>query len=173
MSIDRRRFLAVAAGLLTLPRVAAAAVKPRELGWADLIPPTETRNLAMAERALKGFVPHGGGLLQERTPADIMQRLRTELDGAYVKIPGYALPLDYREEGTRQLLLVPYVGACIHVPPPPPNQILLVTSETPIKFESMFEAIWVTGEMKVGPVSNDLADVGYRLAADAVEAYEF
>ena len=51
------------------------------------------------------------------------------LDGKLVKIPGYMVPLEDDSEVVSEFLLVPYVGACIHTPPPPPNQIVQVKYE--------------------------------------------
>ncbi|MFK7941554.1 MAG: DUF3299 domain-containing protein, partial [Paracoccaceae bacterium] len=67
------------------------------------------------------------------------------LDGAFVRIAGYALPLGASEEGVSEFLLVPYVGACIHYPPPPANQMVLASLATPHRFEDRFEAVWITG----------------------------
>jgi hypothetical protein len=53
------------------------------------------------------------------------------LDGQNIRLPGYIVPLEVSEEGrTTEFLLVPYFGACIHVPPPPSNQIVHVKSES-------------------------------------------
>ena len=82
------------------------------------------------------------------------------------------MPLDLADDGTRTFLLAPYVGACIHVPPPPPNQIVLVTSENPYEFEVMFEAVAVTGEMRVEPISSRLAEVGYQIRAMRIEPFD-
>ena len=44
------------------------------------------------------------------------------LDGKSVRIPGYVLPLEFEDTGVTAFLLVPYVGACIHAPPPLPTR---------------------------------------------------
>lgn len=58
------------------------------------------------------------------------------------------------------------------VPPPPPNQIVYVTSETPYMVEGLFEPVWVTGVIGTSTVSTQLADVGYALVASSVDPYE-
>lgn len=68
-----------------------------------------------------------------------------DLLGKRITLPGYALPLEMSPEGVQEFLLVPYVGACIHVPPPPPNQMVYVTSEEAVQFEGLFQAVQVTG----------------------------
>ncbi len=96
-----------------------------------------------------------------------------ELDGEIIRLPGYVLPLEFEETSVREFLLVPYFGACIHVPPPPSNQIVFVKSDEPIEVSGLFEAVWVTGEIKTVPVSSDLADAGYTMDAIQVDPYEF
>ena len=48
------------------------------------------------------------------------------LDGKEVKIPGFMVPLEDNMRKVTQFLLVPTPQACIHVPPPPPNQMVFV-----------------------------------------------
>ena len=94
------------------------------------------------------------------------------LDGALVALPGYAVPLELGADGARSFLLAPFVGACIHVPPPPANQIVLVRSPAPYRFEHVFEAIVVTGEMRAAPTRSRLAEVGYQLQARRIEPFD-
>jgi hypothetical protein len=104
-----------------------------------------------------------------------------DLDGKMVRIPGYVLPLEYSGKKIKQFMLVPFVGACIHVPPPPPNQIVHV--EVPEGFEDsgMFAPVYVTGRMKtVGIESRSMflkdgnVDVRYGYVLDGlkIEKYE-
>ena len=96
-----------------------------------------------------------------------------ELDGKRVRIPGFVVPLDMEATRISELLLVPYYGACIHVPPPPTNQTVFVTLPPEQPFEGqMFDTVWVTGTLKVTPTSSELADAGYRIDATAIAPYE-
>ena len=73
--------------------------------------------------------------------------------GKSIKIPGFAVPLEEDEEGfeyVKEFLLVPVYGMCIHVPPPPPNQVVHVVVEKPVYFETLLYAVWVTGILEVG-----------------------
>jgi uncharacterized protein len=94
--------------------------------------------------------------------------IRRDLDGKRVRLAGYTTPVGFGETETR-FLLVPELGACIHVPPPPPNQIVYVGKSTPVP--EMFAAVWVTGTLRAAPVATILADVGYRLEDATVEPY--
>ena len=104
-----------------------------------------------------------------------------ELNGKKIRMPGYLLPLEL--DGTRvtEFFLVPYVGACIHVPPPPPNQIVhvkLIGNES-YQSKELFEPVWVTGVMSTKSTVQELylvdgsADIntGYSISANRVEPY--
>ena len=97
-----------------------------------------------------------------------------ELDGKQVKMPGYIVPLDVRRGGTvSEFFLVPYFGACIHVPPPPPNQIVYVKLKKPFNLKSMADPYWVTGRMSTKVWTSDMADSDYVMTGDAVEVFEW
>lgn len=103
-----------------------------------------------------------------------------ELEGKVVRIPGYALPLELTEGGVTEFLLVPYVGACIHTPPPPPNQMVFVTLRDEYEVQNLYDPVWITGQLQVEQASRSLSFVdgtsdvatGYVLSGVAVEPYE-
>ncbi len=103
-----------------------------------------------------------------------------ELDGQLVRIPGYLLPLEFSGKEVTEFLLVPYVGACIHSPPPPPNQIVHVKAEKPFANLAVFAPIWVTGKMSITSARKSLSlvdgaadiDIGYSMQAGQVEPYK-
>lgn len=95
-----------------------------------------------------------------------------KLDGKLVRIPGFVVPLDdFQEEGA-EFLLVPYYGACVHTPPPPPNQIVMVemTGKKAIKL-NLFDAVWMSGRLKINSVESPYGTVGYQLEGLKVEPY--
>ena len=119
----------------------------------------------------------------ERLEQEIIKRNKmtnAELDGQIVRIPGYALPLEHRNTGMKDLLLVPYVGACIHVPPPPANQIVYVTLKTGYVSTNLYEPVWITGRIKIKATNQSLTyvdgtagiDTAYTLEGEQVEPYE-
>jgi len=63
---------------------------------------------------------------------------------------------------------VPFVGACVHVPPPPANQLVFVTTEKPFESTGLFEAVQVTGMFGTASTKTQMADVGYALSADQI-----
>jgi hypothetical protein len=94
------------------------------------------------------------------------------LDAQTIRMPGYVLPLEFSGDEVTEFLLVPYVGACIHVPPPPANQIVYVRAKQPFKSEGLFAAIWVTGRMRVEKATKSLSLVDGTAAVSAVYAME-
>jgi len=108
------------------------------------------------------------------------QMTNATLDGQTVRMPGYMLPLEFSDKKVSEFLLIPWVGACIHTPPPPPNQIVHVKVDKPVEFGGLFTPVWVTGQMGTGAAKKSLylidgtsdIDVGYSLRASQVEAYK-
>lgn len=95
-----------------------------------------------------------------------------KLDGKLVRIPGFVVPLDDFQEDGAEFLLVPYYGACVHTPPPPPNQIVMVemTGKKAIKM-NLFDAVWMSGRLKISSVESPYGTVGYQLEGLKVEPY--
>jgi hypothetical protein len=125
------------------------------------------------------------GLLARRTEIRELRRQRAhavvdDLQGQQIRMPGYALPLEFSGKQITEFLLVPWVGACIHTPPPPPNQIVYVKLDEGIENRGRFTPMWVTGEMTVKAANKNLylvdgssgIDVGYSLEASLVEPYK-
>ena len=168
---------------------ALAASPAKELKWEQLIPagPSGAPNRATP----RGVVQHGqspasggasatpggrtlGGVgrsAENAPPASqpAGSEVVPELDGQRVRMRGFAVPIGFDGDKVKEFLLVPYVGACIHVPPPPANQIVLIEAAKPIEIGGMFESVAVTGTLRTMATSTELASVGYHLAADQVE----
>ncbi len=124
------------------------------------------------------------GLLAKREEIKELRKHRAsatnpKLDGKRLKMPGYALPLEYEGKKVKEFLLVPWVGACIHTPPPPPNQIVYVSLEQGFEVRSRFEPVWVTGKMEVGAATKNLylidgtsdISIGYSIKGASAERY--
>jgi len=159
--------------LLALALPVAAEV--RELQWSDLIPPgappppppVALHDLSQLADALEAEA--GPAAMQQSPAAPVVEAL----DGVQVKLPGYIVPLDMSDEGrVTEFLLVPYFGACIHVPPPPSNQIVHATSELGVKVEQLYQPFWIEGPLRVEHASSELAEAGYRMDAQKIYFYE-
>ncbi len=95
------------------------------------------------------------------------------LDKKIVAVPGFMVPLEDDAEEVTEFLLVPFAGACIHVPPPPPNQMIYVKLRGGHKAKMSFsEPIVVVGQLHVMTVQSPYGDVSYNLDGDSVKPYE-
>jgi hypothetical protein len=95
------------------------------------------------------------------------------LDGSHVRLAGFVVPLDLEGGTMSEFLLVPYYGACIHVPPPPANQTIHVVAPPGREYVgTLFDPVWVTGTLRVVSSSSDLAHAGYRIDLLRVEPYD-
>jgi uncharacterized protein len=149
-----------------------------ETDWLQLMPEEDRQALEnmpeishdSPEQSSEFYTP--GGLKQQAKdlPA-VMYSAKTvaAFDGKQVRLGGYPVPLETDAKGRSTLFfLVPYPGACIHVPPPPPNQLVLVRYPKGIVLEDIYAPLWVSGTLKVEPISNELADAAYALDAGTV-----
>lgn len=168
--------VAILGAAVSLP----VAANPVELTWADLIP--ESARAGGEVHVLQGIVQHSQVSQAPEAAAgdapvaieDVMGisspvAYRTDLAGAEVKIEGYLLPLELDGAKVINFLLVPFVGACIHVPPPPANQLVLVDFPEGFNSTGLWQPIAVTGTLELAGVSTDLAEIGYSIKATAVQ----
>ena len=105
----------------------------------------------------------------EREIAKRNKMTNIEFRGQIVSIPGYALPLEHRDMGVKEFLLVPYVGACIHVPPPPPNQTVYVSLKEAYTIKDLYEPVWITGRLSIKATNQSLSLIDG--SADVETAY--
>lgn len=152
---------------------------PKVIGWDDLLPDGE--NTFVPPDAASDFPnvqsspfpsPETGGagvVSGAFTPNP--SNARQDLANQFVKIAGYMTPLAVEQGKTRTFLLVPYVGACIHVPAPPANQIVLVETKEPIEVRDMWEPFEAVGTLHVESISTGLADVSYTMDLNRIEPY--
>ncbi|MGB7240798.1 MAG: DUF3299 domain-containing protein [Sulfitobacter sp.] len=148
--------------------MAAFAATPREIMWDDLLPP----GLPYSEIIGEGELDEANDVWRPIYDANAI-KLNETLNGAYIKMPGYIIPFDVSAKGVTEFMLVPYVGACIHTPPPPANQLVMVSSEKPWPSNQLWDPVWVTGIMRTQLQSTDLGQAGYSIAADDLEVYKW
>jgi hypothetical protein len=162
--------------LLLLSTLACAELP--ETDWLDLMPPEDRQALEdMPELSHdgmemeSGFYNPGGLKQQDQNLPAVMYSTQTvaAFDGKAIRLGGYPVPLETDSQGRSTLFfLVPYAGACIHVPPPPPNQLVLVRYPQGIELEDIYNPLWVSGTLKIEQVNNELADAAYAMEADVV-----
>lgn len=151
---------------------------PPELDWLELMPPEDQQALEQMpdishnSPEAQGFSDRNGGLKQAQGLPAVMYSAKTvaALNGQQIRLGGYPVPLENDAKGrVTQFFLVPYPGACIHVPPPPPNQIVLVRYPKGIELEDLYTPLWVEGGLSIQKTSNALAESAYSLAATAIK----
>jgi len=147
----------------------------KRISWDDLIPPDwdpgqvfDSLNFSemddndpRVEQALEKFKK-----LWDEAPTN------PALQGLEVNIPGFVASLDFSgQDELKEFLLVPYFGACIHVPPPPANQIIHVTVEKPRKGIRSMDLVTVSGKIALERTEADMGNSGYSLKAESIEPY--
>ncbi|PCD00590.1 DUF3299 domain-containing protein [Halopseudomonas pelagia] len=165
---------------LCLVLSATAHAAPRTVDWLDLLPEEDYQAmLEMPEIGHDGKTEAPGDFTQSMRQRDDLPavmystRVVESFDKQQVKIAGFPVPLETNENGDyTSFFLVPYAGACIHVPPPPPNQIILVDYPQGIAIDDIYEAFWMSGTLHIELTSNALADASYRVDADQVWVYD-
>ena len=128
----------------------SANATPKEISWDDLIPWTAVFD-----------------------PSEV--KFNEKLNNKEVKIPGYIIPLEYEGQDIKTFLLVPYIGACIHVPPPPANQIVYVDTAAAWDSLDWWEPVYVTGTIKIESRQMEffeMVNIGYEILAGDVESYQ-
>jgi hypothetical protein len=164
---------ASAASSPAAPRV-LPATSFRDLKWGELVPkgwdPAEKLR-ARAAGIASDNDPRAWKLMKEYRVALDSAPTVSGLDGAAVRIPGYVVPLDTVNGALKEFLLVPYFGACIHVPPPPSNQVILVRPDKLVAGFRTMDTVWVKGTLHAIRQESFAGTSGYTVDAVAVEPY--
>ena len=169
------RFALVCSGLLL---ASVASAEPKQLTWDELVPFNGDALMSLdgPQKGPDTYVPphdessFDGELFPESPvyPMNVVEHL----DGQEVRLPGYIVPLDLDSAGNvTEFFLVPYVGACVHLPPPPPNQIVYVIPDTALRLETMWETFWIEGTMSTEQHASDIGLAGYTIRASKIEDF--
>lgn len=165
-----------------LPTISSASWEDdgyQEIEWDDLLP-AEYRPEAVVGKYMEE--------LQELEDTDpramqLYGQIQAELDnapinealnGKKIKLAGYISPLENTDGNVSDFLLVPYFGACIHVPAPPLNQTVLVQTATgnAIEAENSSFPYWVKGILVTESKTTDIGSAGYRIDQAFTEVFE-
>lgn len=158
------------------------ASEAKTIEWTDLIPESEQQlmanlpevqhdtNQSIFDRDYTGDDPAAMQWQEILKSA----KVRTELNNSKVRIPGFIVPLEFDDkQNITHFFLVPYFGACIHVPPPPPNQIIYVSGARNLKADMIYSPFWISGTLITETMSHDLGQSAYSIKADSVEEYSY
>ncbi|HDY86264.1 MAG TPA: DUF3299 domain-containing protein [Methylophaga sp.] len=180
-------FLAVS---FAMPATAISADKESQyqtIEWVDLLPEEDLNALMEPPESLDDIED---GSEEDQLSSQLTQALELAGDSRYqqalvstiirpeyndrkVRMPGFIVPITLdKDQNVTEFFLVPYFGACIHVPPPPPNQIIFSKLKTGIKIENIYEAYWVEGTLSTTLTENEMATSAYAFTVDKVVPYE-
>lgn len=154
--------------------------------WTDLMPKEDLDALLnppayLSEIEDGSFEDQINNQIQSSIPAAsndryqqalVSTRVVPEMDGKPIRIPGFIVPLEFDDNQTiTQFFLVPFFGACIHVPPPPPNQIIFVNYPDGLKLDALYNPFWISGIVKTASIENQMATAAYSLKMQYFEEY--
>jgi len=151
----------------------------RELDWKELAPDTKSEDKLIAKyQPLIDKIPEG-----DKGAKPIYDKMLAEfnalpanpkLDGQKIKIPGYVTVLEQNKGLISEFLLVPYYGACIHVPPPPLNNTLLIKpkKDQRLHLDDVYSPVWVKGIIHTKTTKTDLAAAGYLIENAEVVSFD-
>lgn len=158
----------------------------QRIEWTDLLPKEDFEALSNPPAYLDDIVD---GSPEDQIADQMQQSIEQAADGRYqqalvstqvvaafnkkrIKMPGFIVPLEFDEEKkVTQFFLVPYFGACIHVPPPPPNQIVFAVYPKGLALESLYDPFWLSGILETTLVENDVATSAYTMKVDTIIPY--
>jgi len=172
-----RRLIQVLAGsALSSMAIPAIGSAYKEVEWDELMPEGWRKKVILELTRMRRY----GSLTDGDPRADeAYARLKKTWDaapptktyiGKPIRIAGYVVPLDAERMQSSEFLLVPYFGACVHSPPPPANQIILIKPPKGSRFRTM-DAIWVEGILTEGKTSSEVGTSTYVLTADKIMLY--
>lgn len=165
----------------TLPASAFMSAK-----WIDLIPkddldalmnpPDYIADIAenSAEDQLKNTFKNTKGNSEEDRyqQALVSSRVISEINNVPVRMPAFIVPLEFNDERrVTQFFMVPFFGACIHQPPPPPNQTIFVIYPQGLTLDSLTDPYWISGILKTSLVENEVAIAAYTMEMHDFELY--
>jgi hypothetical protein len=161
--------LVVAATMAGSAAARAEPAPPLQIDWSSLLPEKERQNVqAPAPPAMHDYLGEGDITALQTGSYEANHAL----DGKRIKVPGFVVPLERSADGRiSDFLLVPYFGACIHLPPPPPNQVVYVRMRAGTGMRSIDDALWVTGTLRTALHRSDLGAAVYTLDGEKLEPY--
>ena len=157
----------------------AATSKVEEISWDKLIPADYNPEEAVGEYLEQLEKLQDGDLEAAVIYGKIQAELdnapvNMELDGKTIKMPGFVAPLENENGVIKEFLLVPYFGACIHSPPPPMNQTVMIKAKKGqgVKSDDSSLPVWITGTLKAVEERTSIGAAGYRIENAVIEPYD-
>ena len=183
-------YVFIASGILIVSSasaVSADAQSYEDIDWTELMPAEDLSALlnrpAFLDDIADGSAQDSLDNFQQRQLEDEQAqqyqaalsstRVIQGFDGKAIRIPGFIVPLAQNEDKeVTRFFIVPYFGACLHMPPPPPNQILYVESEQGITLENLYDPYWFEGIVSIEQKVDAMGTSAYSLSLDNYALYE-
>jgi hypothetical protein len=145
------------------------------LNWTALLPQTEKQIIAQYQ------APQGQAQKLEDMTAQILRSIQASSDKSYqqalistntvnnldnllISISGFIVPIDFHEDkSVRHLFLVPYFGACLHFPPPSPNQMIFIRLKPGFSELDITQAYIFEGRLNLDLFEDPLGTSAYTL----------
>ncbi len=94
-------------------------------------------------------------------------------DKKAIRLPGFIVPLQTNDaQLVTEFFIVPYFGACLHMPPPPPNQIIYAELDKGFALDNLYDAFWFEGVLSTEIKENELGASAYRMQLDNIMPYQ-
>ena len=177
------RMLSVALYLALVASFSLAANDVKTIEWTDLMPEEDLKMLQEMPEVQHDYSqpsPFDDNYQGDDPAAQQWQQIlksakvREEFNNTKVRIPGFIVPLEFdAEQNVTSFFLVPYFGACIHVPPPPPNQIIYMHGAKNLKADMIYSPFWISGTLTTDVMTHDLGQAAYSLKVDNIEEYTY
>ena len=177
----------VLAVVLLVSLTARAKVEYTDIAWTELIPAEDLEVLLNPPDFLYDIEDQSENdsmeALKDVSPIDDAARRYQQalestqivdvFDGKNIRIPGFVVPLETDEkQRVTKFFIVPYFGACLHMPPPPPNQIIFAKSAEGIEVTSLYDAFWFEGTLRIDTTDSLLGKSAYGIKLNKVYLYE-
>jgi len=152
---------------------------PKEIDWDELIPEGYRQDNILAKYqsridSLQDDSEEAWQLYQTIEEEMAKAPLNEKLNEQWIKLAGFIAPVKHKGTLITEFLLVPYFGACIHVPPPPVNQIVFVKTAQGhgIETNDAFQPVWVMGQINVQRKKTEVGEAGYRISEATLAPYK-
>lgn len=156
-------------------KAASGEMRYRDITWDELLPKgwnptTVLKDIDLAR--LRDNDPRAIAALEKIKVAWNDAPVETALNGQRIRLPGFVIPLERKGDLTSEYLLVPYFGACIHVPPPPSNQMIHVVARNPVRGLNTMDPVWVSGTLTIHRADTGMGMAGYRMTGETTLPHE-
>ena len=169
------------------PLLADAKTEYQTIEWVQLMPADDLEALMNPPEALLNVAdgsemdtldnlnslgaddPNAERFYQALKSAEVVEAFNEKS----IRLPGFVVPLAIDENNlVTEFFIVPYFGACLHLPPPPPNQIIFAKVTEGFELDSLYNPFWFEGQLMIEQNENDLGTSAYTLKLDSLYLYE-